>query len=73
MCAVVSGSRQGQSEPTVRTKELVTMLDKNKDKKYLAAIAANWITELKRSTTFLWKPRKVRVDDSGWVWGGGRS
>lgn len=46
------------------------MLDKNKDKKYLAAIAANWITELKRSTTFLWKPRKVRVDDSGWVWGG---
>ena len=46
------------------------MLDKNKDKKYLAGVAANWIKELHRSTTFLWKPRKVRVDGSGWKWGG---
>ena len=41
----------------------------NYTKKHAAEIAANWLKELKRTTTFLWRPRKVRTSD-GWYWGG---
>lgn len=41
----------------------------NYTRKHTAEVAANWLKNLKRTTTFLWRPRKVRTSD-GWVWGG---
>lgn len=41
----------------------------NYTRKHTAEVAANWLKNLKRTTTFLWRPRKVRTCD-GWVWGG---
>lgn len=39
-------------------------------RKYTAEVAANWLKpDMKRTTTFLWRPRKVFNSD-GWYWGG---
>ena len=42
----------------------------NYTRKHTAEVAANWLKpDMKRTTTFLWRPRKVWNED-GWSWGG---
>ena len=46
------------------------MVGYNYTKKYTAEVAANWLKpDMRRTTTFLWRPRKVYNSD-GWLWSG---
>ena len=43
----------------------------NYTRKYSAEVAAHWISpDMKRTTTFLWRPRKYRDSDGSQYWGG---